>query len=79
MTVSLKPIKHNYNIVSSNGNQILFSYETPVAIIKSDGSVYRTSQYFSKTTTTHINKFLTGLDSEKIEQDKIYKYMSKII
>ena len=77
MTMKLKPIKHNYNIVSFNGDQILFSYETPVAIIQSDGSVYRTSQYFSKTTTTHINKFLTGLDSEKIEQDKIYKYLNR--
>jgi len=76
-SLRLKPLKHNYNIVMWNNDQILFSYETPVAIIEGQGNIYRTKQYYSSTTTRHINKFLSGLKYETVDQDKIDNYLNK--
>ena len=77
MAISLKPMKHNYNVIMFNNDQILFSYETPVAIIEGDGNIYRTKQYYSSTTTKHINKFLFGLKYETVDQSKIDNYLNK--
>lgn len=38
---------------------VLFSYNTPVAGYDDRGA-FRTDQYFSKTTSAHINKYLGG-------------------
>ena len=47
-----------------NGNEVLFSYETPVAVALEDTvwveqrsytGVYKTAEKFSKTTSAHIN------------------------
>lgn len=51
---------------------ILFSYKTPVAGYGPDGAFY-TDQYFSKTTSRHINKYfemngITKADAEQVEQ-----------
>ena len=38
---------------------VLFSYNMPVAVIDTDiKKVYRTDKFWSKTTSTHINKWL---------------------
>lgn len=50
-----------HELVYPNGNSVLFSYETPVAVSfslpigKLVPGVYRTAGKFSKTTSKHIN------------------------
>jgi hypothetical protein len=40
----------------TDGTQVLFSYETPVASWK-DGQFYKTDRRWSVTTTKHVNKW----------------------
>ena len=50
---------------------ILYSYTTPVAVqVISTREVYRTTAWFSKTTTRHINKWL-GMMEENCPKHKI--------
>ena len=73
--IKLKPIKHNQNIITvPNGAQILFSYETPVAIISADGFNFITEQYHSVTTSRHINRFMQDLEYEKVSQNSLDNY-----
>ena len=58
-----------YNIITHKANQILYSYQTPVAVITSNGHIYKTKQKYSVTTSRHINKFLEGLESEEVNQN----------
>ena len=70
--IKLKPIKHNQNVVTvPNGAQILFSYETPVAIISTDGFNTVTEQFHSVTSSRHINRFMQDLEYEKVSQDSL--------
>lgn len=56
----LKQVGHNMTeITTAKGNRILYSYETPVAAYTDAGAV-RTKQFYSSTTTKHINKYLGG-------------------
>jgi len=48
-----------------NGNSILFSYKTPVAGYDDKGA-FRTSEWFSMTTTKHINQYLGGKDVGRV-------------
>ncbi len=58
----LSPIGSNMTeLETGNGISILFSYSTPVAGWDSEGP-FRTSQYYSVTTSRHINKYLGGKD-----------------
>ena len=54
-------------VVSMNHpfREILYSYSTPVAAVVSGKGWFRTEQFFSKTTTGHINRFLDGVGSVK--------------
>jgi len=73
--IRLNPIAKNQNIlITDNGCQILFSYETPVAMINKYGS-YKTEQFYSTTTSRHINKFLKGLDVTTVKQENINNYL----
>lgn len=42
------------------GMTILFSYAVPVAVAHRDGTIYTTEQWYSATTSAHINSFLGG-------------------
>lgn len=46
-------------ITDKNGNEILVSYQTPVAA-KIDGKYYRTEKNWSATTSKHIGQYLPG-------------------
>ena len=50
----------NQTLIVENGCQVLYSYETPVALVIRDGTLraYKTDQFHSVTTSKHINKFL---------------------
>ena len=51
--------------------QVFFSYETPVAARLTDGSLVRTEQWYSATTSKHINKWLQGCDALTVSQYRI--------
>ena len=59
--MKLKTIASNMTELEVNGASILFSYETPVAGWDSNGA-FRTKDYYSTTTSRHINKYLGGKD-----------------
>ena len=56
-------------LVLSNGAEILFSYETPVAGHDLDGIAFRTTEKYSVTTTKHINKYLRDSHSHIVEEN----------
>jgi|TARA_B110000238_G_scaffold186281_1_gene215271 hypothetical protein len=51
--------------------QVFFSYETPVAARLTDGTLVRTDERYSVTTTKHINKWLQGCDALTVSQYRI--------
>ena len=59
--MELKSISNNETeITTEKGTRILFSYETPVAVINSQGC-FTTEKKYSNTTTQHINKWFGDL------------------
>ena len=67
----LNPVGSNMNEVEINGKSVLFSYKTPVAGWDEQGA-FRTEDWFSMTTTKHINKYLGGKDvGRKVPQSFI--------
>ncbi len=55
--MQLKTIQSNMTeLTLSNGDKVLFSYQTPVALFTSDEFVV-TKKKHSQTTTKHINKW----------------------
>ena len=57
--MKVKPNGSNQTIVeSSSGVEVLYSYETPVALQSPTGAWFKTDRKWSVTTSKHINKFL---------------------
>ena len=64
--------KNQTEITLSNGDQIFFSYRTPVACyIARKGRYARTDAWFSSTTTRHINKGLGNVEYDTIPQSAL--------
>tara|TARA_B110000259_G_scaffold181129_1_gene222722 strand:- start:637 stop:921 length:285 start_codon:yes stop_codon:yes gene_type:complete len=61
--MKLKNIGSNQTELDLGFAQVFFSYETPVAARLTDGTLVRTEQWYSATTTKHINKWLNGCDA----------------
>ena len=53
-----------------SGSEIFYSYNTPVAC-KVSGDLYRTKEYYSRTTSKHISQYLNGRNAEEVEQSFI--------
>ena len=59
-------------LIFNNGiTEILFSYSTPVAGYSNKLGYIKTDQYYSKTTTRHINKYLGDLKHTVVSQATI--------
>lgn len=72
--MKLKYLGANMTLLTfTNGNELFFSYETPVAGRNSDG-LFRTDKYFSTTTSRHINQWLNGDDARVVPQSAIDMY-----
>ena len=54
----------------SSGSEIFYSYNTPVAA-KVSGDLFRTKEYYSRTTLNHITQYLNGRNAEEVEQSFI--------
>jgi hypothetical protein len=78
--MKLTPIKKNLNILTlPRGVEILFSYQTPVAG-SDDSGPFQTMNWYSATTTRHINEYLArfGLNSKnarKVSQDYLEEWL----
>ena len=51
-------------LATNSGAVILFSYSTPVAAMLPSGKYVKTSEWYSQTTTHHINKWLKGVSAD---------------
>ena len=70
--MKLTPIAANRNIISyNNGNEVFFSYSTPVAGYSPDKGYLRTEQWYSQTTSKHINQYLGALNYSTVSQETI--------
>jgi hypothetical protein len=54
-----------------DGTEVFFSYSTPVAGYKPNIGYVKTNQWYSSTTTRHINKYLDDNFALNVEQDII--------
>ena len=57
-------------IVYSNGDEIFFSYNTPVAGCVSFG-LFKTKEKFGRTTSKHINSYINGRCKIELPQSQI--------
>ena len=71
--MKLTPIANNQNVVSYNdGTEVFFSYKTPVAGYHPDLGYLRTEDWYSSTTTRHINKYLAvSTEHRQVSQEII--------
>ena len=70
--MKITPIAANQNVISfPNGVEVFFSYKTPVAGYHPDKGYLRTKEYYSSTTSRHINKYLGALNYSQVEQETI--------
>jgi hypothetical protein len=53
----------------ASGAKVLFSYQTPVAYIDSNNVARRTSKFWSRTTSRHINQWIGSLRCEDLPQE----------
>ena len=50
----------------NNGTSLFFSYETPVAGFSPDLGWFKTSTYYSRTTSKHITQYFKHADKAKL-------------
>ena len=61
-------------LIFDDGTEIYFSYETPVAGYSNKLGYVKTNQWYSSTTTRHINRYLRdaqGLDHTKLKVSEV--------
>ena len=66
-------------LLFDDGTEIYFSYETPVAGYSNKLGYVKTSQWYSSTTTRHINKYLGNLKHSEVSQDTINNLIREYI
>ena len=69
--MKIKQIASNMTELDLGFAQVFFSYETPVAACLTDGTLVRTAERYSVTTTKHINKWLQGCEALTVPQARI--------
>ena len=58
-------------VICNDGSVVFHSYNTPVAALLPSGRYVKTLTKYSTTTTRHINKWLSGINAEVVEQSFI--------
>ena len=58
-------------VILNCGTVVFHSYNTPVAAMLSSGRYVKTSNKYSNTTTRHINKWLSSVNAEVVDQSFI--------
>lgn len=65
--MKIENLGNHQTVITVKGGEVFFSYNTPVAAWI-DGKFYRTEEYYSVTTSKHINQWLDGRTAEKRPQ-----------
>ena len=74
--IKIKQVASNMIVIYRDGSEILFSYQTPVAVYdRNRGEYLRTEAKFSQTTSRHINKWLEGVKAIPVPQHTIEEYV----
>jgi len=68
-------IGSNMSVLNMGSTAILFSYDTPVAGYDHEGA-FKTAQWYSSTTTRHVNKYTAGDQARVVEQVYIDKLVN---
>ena len=63
----------------ADGTEVFFSYSTPVAGYSNKLGFVKTKQWYSSTTTRHINKYLGNLKHSEVSQDTINNLIREYI
>jgi len=58
-------------LVLPSGAEAFFSYDTPVAFQMHSGEIFKTKEYYSRTTSKHITQYLNGREAETVPQSFI--------
>ncbi len=78
--MKLKSFALNRTLLSfDDGTEIYFSYETPVAGYSNKLGYVKTKQWYSSTTTRHVNKYLGDLKHSEVSQDTINNLIREYI
>lgn len=73
--IRIKQIASNMTVLHRDNCEILFSYQTPVAVYDvKRGEYLRTETKYSQTTSRHINKWLQGVKAITVSQQTIEEY-----
>ena len=80
LTMKLQSFAVNRTLLSfDDGTEIYFSYETPVAGYSNKLGYVKTNQWYSSTTTRHINRYLGNLKHSEVDQDVINNLIREYI
>lgn len=73
--IFIKQIASNMTVLHRDNCEILFSYQTPVAVYDVKRDEYlRTETKYSQTTSRHINKWLGAVKAITVPQNIIEEY-----
>lgn len=70
-SMHLTPLGPNITEVRYGENYVLFSYQEAVAYSDKTGACFKTSKKWSKTTSSHISKWLNGRQASEVSQHVI--------
>lgn len=77
--MNLEKIGNNVSILNVKGHKILISYQTPVALYNdTDGHVYKTAKFWSRTTSKQINAWLVGITAEEKPQEYFDSFLAEV-
>ena len=76
--MKLIPIKANMTELQVNDMLILFSYQTPVAVIFPQGHAYTTEKKWSRTTTRHINQWLVSQPTFHVRTSRSQEFFDNL-
>jgi len=68
-------IASNMSVLNMGSTAVLYSYDTPVAGYDHEGA-FKTAQWYSSTTTRHVNKYTAGDEARVVEQVYIDKLVN---
>ena len=75
--MKLVKIRNNFHMLSVNGYSIYFSYETIVAL-RFEQQFYALDEYFSKTTSKHLNVLKSDYMIEYIPKETFNQFIKNI-
>ena len=69
--MKVKNYGSNQTLIEDKGCTVLYSYETPVALITATNRAYKTDHKWSVTTSKHINQWLRKYGFEPANKEEV--------